>query len=260
MSRLGVGFRTVIFDCDSTIAAIEGIDELAGSRAAEVAELTDAAMAGTIPLEEVYGRRLEIIRPSRDQVEALAGAYRKALVEDAADVVAALRWLGKDVRLLSGGLLPPVAAIGHDLGLSAEAVAAVPIRFHADGSYAGFGADSPLARSGGKAEQIAAWNLPHPVALVGDGATDAEARPAVDAFIAYMGVVFRAAVAARGDVVLRARSLAPVLVLAADDDERARLRDSPWAELFTRGTELLSSAADSRAHSSQNHLGSDPVR
>jgi phosphoserine phosphatase len=244
MSQPTRGFRTVVFDCDSTIAAIEGIDELAGPLAAEVRALTDAAMDGAMPLEEVYGRRLEIIRPTRPQVDALAAAYRDALVEDAAEVVAALRWLGKDVRLLSGGLLPPVAAIGRELGLSADAVAAVPIHFDPDGSYAGFGAESPLSRSGGKAVQIAAWNLPRPSALVGDGATDAEARLAVDAFIAYMGVVYREAVAAAADIVLRARSLAPVLFLAADAAERARLADSPWADVLTRGAALLAGAAD----------------
>ena len=46
------------------------------------------------------------------------------------------------------------------------------------------GTSSPLARSNGKAQVIRAWNLPRPALLVGDGATDREARPAVDAFAA----------------------------------------------------------------------------
>jgi hypothetical protein len=74
---------------------------------------------------------------------------------------------------------------------------------------------------------------------VGDGATDLEARPAVDAFAAYMGVAFREAVAAGADFVLRDASLAPVLALAADDADRARLADSPYAELLAGGDRLL---------------------
>src|SRR5690554_6329434 len=96
------GFATVVFDCDSTLAGIEGIDELAGDRIAEVRALTDAAMRGDVPLEEVYGRRLEIIRPTREQIDALGRLYVERLVEDAADTVAALLWLGKDVRVISG--------------------------------------------------------------------------------------------------------------------------------------------------------------
>ena len=46
-------FRTVIFDCDSTLSAIEGIDELAVDCREDVERLTDAAMRGRIPLEEV---------------------------------------------------------------------------------------------------------------------------------------------------------------------------------------------------------------
>jgi phosphoserine phosphatase len=252
MSGTDAGFRSIVFDCDSTLAAIEGIDELAGPHAADVAALTDAAMAGEIPLEVVYGRRLEIIRPGREQVDALGEAYRAALVEDAAAVVAALHWLGKEVRVLSGGLLPPVAAVALELGIPADAVAAVAIHFHEDGSYAGFDGGSPLARSGGKAAQIERWRLPRPSVLVGDGATDAEARPAVDAFVAYMGVAFRDTVARQGDVVLRERSLAPVLALAAGAGERARLRSSPWAEVLARGESLLSSAGGTGA-SSWNH-------
>lgn len=235
------GFAAVVFDCDSTLAALEGIDALAGPRAAEVAALTDAAMRGEVPLEAVYGRRLALLRPGRAAVEALAEAYTRALVPDARETVAALRWLGKDVRVLSGGLLPPVRALAASLGIGAERVAAVDVRFAADGAYAGFDEGSPLARAGGKAAVLAAWGLPRPALLVGDGATDAEARPAVDAFAAYLGVADRPAVAAAADVVLRDPSLAPVLALAAGAADRARLAGSPHAALLARGDSLLGS-------------------
>ena len=47
--------------------------------------------------------------------------------------------------------------------------------------------------------------------LVGDGVTDLEARPAVDRFVAYAGVVDRPAVTAAADAVIRTPSLRPVL-------------------------------------------------
>lgn len=237
------GFRSVVFDCDSTLAALEGIDELAGEHRAEVRALTDAAMAGEVPLEEVYGRRLEIIRPTRERVEALSRAYLEALVPDARETVAALCWLGRDVRILSGGLAPAVEALARTLGLREGMAAAVDIRFDDRGGYAGYDAGSPLARGGGKAEKIEAWRLPRPSLLVGDGATDAEARPAVDAFAAYMGVACRPAVAEAADVVLRDASLAPVLALAAGARGRTRLRRSRWARVLARGEALLAGEA-----------------
>jgi phosphoserine phosphatase len=233
------GFASVVFDCDSTLARIEGIDELAGPHADAIRALTEAAMQGQVPLEEVYGRRLEIIQPTRAQVAALGRRYVNGLVADARETVAALRWLGKTVRVVSGGLRPPVEEVARALGIPAHAVAAVGIGFGDDGRYSGFEHASPLARSGGKETVIRAWDLPRPALLVGDGATDLEARPAVDAFAAYMGVTFRLAVAAAADFVLREETLAPVLCLAADDADRERLRATRWTDLLARGDAAL---------------------
>jgi phosphoserine phosphatase len=232
------GFQSIVFDCDSTLVRIEGIDELAGPFREQVAALTHAAMRGEAPLEEVYGRRLALIRPSRERVAAVGRMYVDTLMPDAREVVAALRWLGKTVRILSGGVRPAVQMAADALGIPAEHVGAVDLRFDADGEYAGFEDDSPLAASGGKPRVLTAWALPRPALLVGDGATDREAKPAVDAFAAYMGVEFRAPVADGADFVLRDESLAPVLALACSPADRERLRASPWAEVLARGEAL----------------------
>lgn len=237
-----LGFASVIFDCDSTLVGVEGIDELAGAAAERIAALTARAMAGDVPLQEVYGARLEIIRPHRVQLELLGELYREALVPDAVRTVAALRWLEKEVRLVSGGLLPPLLALGDALGLAPEMVAGVPIRLDEEGVYSGFDDGSPLTRSGGKEEVIRGWRLPRPSLLVGDGATDLEARPAVDAFAAFTGVAHRPAVVAGADLVVSGPSLAPVLALAASEDERAHLQRSEFAELLERAVALLAAA------------------
>ncbi|HEX6040420.1 HAD-IB family phosphatase [Longimicrobium sp.] len=231
------GFASVVFDCDSTLVAVEGIDELSGPFRDEIQKLTDLAMDGAVPLEEVYGRRMDIIRPTRAQLDAVAREYVRTLVPHARETVAALRWLGKTVRILSGGLLPAVVAVAEALGLTADDVAAVGISFDADDEYAGFETDSLLARGGGKALAVRAWNLPRPSLLVGDGATDLEARPAVDAFAAFAGVIERAVVVAGADYVVRERSLAPILALACSAEDRARLADSPWAGLLAEAGE-----------------------
>ena len=68
----GPPFGTLVFDVDSTLASIEGIDELAGDRRPEIAALTTRAMAGEIKLEDVYAKRLALLAPSRGAVEVLA--------------------------------------------------------------------------------------------------------------------------------------------------------------------------------------------
>lgn len=213
-------FRTVIFDCDSTLSAIEGIDELAAGHRPEIAALTEAAMRGEVPLEQVYGARLALIRPDRASVEALAGRYIAAAVEGARETVGTLRAHGVEVRILSGGLRQAILPFASWLGLAESDVAAVDLHFHDDGGYAGYDESSPLGRSGGKRVVVEAWRpgLPGPVLLVGDGVTDLEARPAVDRFVAYAGVTDRPAVTSAADSVIRSASLLPVLheVLHAD--------------------------------------------
>lgn len=229
-------FKTVIFDCDSTLSSIEGIEELARDHRAEVEALTDEAMRGLVPLEEVYGRRLELVRPPRGRVIGLGQRYIDTLVPDAAETVAALRAEGVQVRVISGGLKPAVLALTRSLGLADELVEAVDIFFDASGGYAGFASDSPLAASGGKRRVIEGWNVPRPALLVGDGATDQEAQPAVDAFVAFAGVVYRASVVAAADYVIRERSLAPILPLALGGQ---RPTAASSQAIFDRGVSLL---------------------
>jgi phosphoserine phosphatase len=216
-------YRTVVFDCDSTLSALEGIDELAGEHAPAIEALTARAMNGELPLEAVYRLRLEQIRPSRAAVEALGEAYVRALVPGARELVAALRFLGKRVRILSGGLEPAVQRLGAELGLAREHVTAVAIRFDEQGRYSGFDEASPLARSGGKCMPVRAWLDfgEDPLCLVGDGITDLEVARVLPLarFIGYGGVAAREAVLSRARIVVRQpdmRAVAPWLLSARD--------------------------------------------
>lgn len=229
-------FQTVIFDCDSTLSAVEGIEELAREHRAEVEALTEEAMRGTIPLEQVYGRRLQLVRPPRGRVLALGQRYIETLVPDAIETIAALRAEGVHVRIISGGLKPAVLALARKLGVEEAAVAAVDVYFDENGSYAGFEEASPLTMSGGKRRVIESWQAPRPILMVGDGATDQEAQPVVDAFAAFAGVVYRAPVVAAADYVIRENSLAPVLPLALGGRRPA---SKAAQEIFDRGVSLL---------------------
>ncbi len=116
-------------------------------------------------------------------------------------------------------------------------MAAVDLRFSADGHYQGFDPASPLAASGGKVRVVEAWSqqLRRPIMMVGDGATDLETRPVVDLFVAFAGVAARPGVMAAADVVIKQCSLAPVLPLAL---ERLPLTE-PARSLYRRGLSML---------------------
>ncbi len=222
----GPPFGTLVFDCDSTLSAIEGIDELAGPHREAIARLTERAMAGELALEAVYGERLARIAPSRDGVAALGRQYVETALPHARELVAALQALDKRVCIVSGGIRQAVLEIARALNVPDEDVFAVDVFHDRAGAYAGFDEDSPLARSGGKLgvlRAIARDDRKGGTALVGDGVTDLEAAPAVRRFVAFGGVVERPEVFARAVITCRRADLAALLPLLCATEEIERL-------------------------------------
>jgi phosphoserine phosphatase len=212
------GFASVILDVDSTLCGVEGIDWLAerrgGKTCAQVVELTDRAMRGDIALDAVYGDRLALVRPSRDEVAALADAYAASLAPQAAYAILRMRAAGKRIVLVSGGLREAILPIAERLGIPSRDVYAVSVRFDADGAYAGFDTTSPLATATGKRTVAESLGLPRRILGVGDGATELAMRPVVDEFAAYTGFARREAVVNSADVVLTSFDQLMELVLA----------------------------------------------
>lgn len=196
-------FASVVLDVDSTLSGIEGIDWLAGLRgpemAARIAALTDRAMRGEITLDSVYGERLQMIAPTRREVEALSQAYVAAIAPGAAEVITQLRAAGVAVALVSGGLREAIVPLARLVGADGRALSAVSIRFSGDGNYTGWDERSPLATQSGKAQVVRDLALAGPVLGVGDGATDLAMRPSVAAFGAFTGFVRRDAVVRGAD-------------------------------------------------------------
>jgi phosphoserine phosphatase len=226
-------YAAVIFDCDSTLSRIEGIDELAALHAVDVRALTQRAMQGEVRLEDVFKPRLELIRPTRASVETIGRLYVERILPHARELVSALAYLGKRTLIVSGGLQPAVSMLARAAGIAARDVRAVALRHGDEGQYLGFDESAPLARSGGKIEVLRAIarDAPGAIALVGDGVTDLEAveQAGIPArFIAFGGVERRAAVFARARVTCERADLAalvPLLLSAAEIDKLAAARE-----------------------------------
>ncbi len=245
-------FANVIFDCDSTLSHVEGIDELArlAGREAELASLTKRAMEGDVPLEAVYGYRLQSARPTQDQVRLIARRYRETVMEAARPVIELLQRFGVRVFIVSGGLEEPVREFGGWLGIPRQHIFAVGMEYdqlaglwwryweqpggeNPRAQYLAY-EPSPLAGTQGKnrviANQIHAI-FPGRTLLVGDGGSDLEAASEVDLFVGFGGAVFRKRVAEESPVFIHTPSLSPVLPLALG--QSGNTPDSAW--LFADG-------------------------
>lgn len=206
--------RLIFFDCDSTLSSIEGIDELGRARGPEafreVEDLTNAAMNGEVPIDEVFARRMEIIRPDRALCDEVAQLYLDTITPGTAELVGRLKSEGWTPVILSGGFAPLIRPLADRLGI--RHVEAVPIHFADDGAYLGFDDQFPTTRNGGKPEVIAEWRrarLPEHSVMVGDGISDLEARSECDLFIGFGGVAARPRVKAEADLWIETMSEFP---------------------------------------------------
>ncbi len=250
-------FDLIFFDCDSTLSSIEGIDELARFKGKEwrVGVLTQKAMDGDLDLAEVYGKRLQAIRPTRGQLQAIEERYWETLVPDAREVIAALHYLGKQVFIISGGLAEPVRGFGARLGVPPEKIRAVELEYNqlsgdwwryyepqtqTKQTYLDYN-EGPLTVSSGKpaiVRELAAGKHGRKL-MVGDGASDLATRSVVDLFVGFGGVVARQKVKDGADAFVSVNSLAPILPLAVGPAAYARLIGTAHQAVFQRGLELL---------------------
>lgn len=191
--------KKLYLDCDSTLCAIEGVDELAALRGPEVEkqviELTNQAMDGTVPIDEVFARRLDLIRPSQAMCALIGEKYIAQLSPGVEAALASLRAQGWCPVIISGGFTQVIEPVAARLGI--EEIHAVGLFFDEQGEYYGFDTQAPTARNGGKPDIINSLHkdsISGQRVMVGDGISDWETTPVVDLFVGYGGVVERASV------------------------------------------------------------------
>jgi phosphoserine phosphatase len=248
-----LGFQRVIFDCDSTLTTVEGIDELAGlkGQTEHIAELTRQAMDGLVPLEEVYSARLELLQPTRAELTRVGRIYRRTLVPEAAEVVAALQAAGVEVFIVSGGLKASVIDLARYLKIPADNVFAVEVELdpfqgqwwdyvrhrytgNPDERYLAF-APSPLAESSGKITVVAALSRGGRTMMVGDGSTDLATYGTARLFVGFGGIARRQGVVDGADVFVEGPGLAAILPLALSRSAGQKLHGSGYEPVLQAG-------------------------
>ena len=160
-AKLGHGdVTTWVFDFDFTLVDFETLESLADisldcaadaeARRAEIARLTDPAMAGEIHFGEGLTRRLALLPltramsrpspPAHSRRNSFGGAQPRFFREHADRIV-----------IVSGGFREVIAPVAERLGIAPERVLANDLLYGADGRVTGVD-DNPLPHAVGKAE------------------------------------------------------------------------------------------------------------
>ncbi|KAG7370335.1 D-3-phosphoglycerate dehydrogenase [Nitzschia inconspicua] len=194
----------VCFDVDSTVIAEEGIDVLADylGKGEQVAALTKQAMEGGMKFQDALQQRLELLQPSQQSILQLLQEQPLQLTPNIDTLMNALQSKQVDIWLVSGGfriMIEPVASL---LNISKHNIVANTILFDEVGNYNGFDKTEPTSADMGKPKALQQIQTQHNyrcMVMVGDGATDAQAKPPAQAFIGFGGVIERQAVKEKAD-------------------------------------------------------------
>ena len=196
--------KLVLLDCDSTLSAIEGIDELGRLRGAAtfsaVETMTREAMEGGVPMESIFARRLELIQPTATEMSEIGALYIQHIEPTAKACIDSLRGSGWEVAIVSGGFTQAIQPLADFL--SVTTLEAVVLRFDAKGCYVGFDTECPTARTKGKnivAQRLRQRFEATTIVMVGDGASDLEVKGDADYVVGFGRYAVREKVKAHAD-------------------------------------------------------------
>ncbi|ESQ85874.1 3-phosphoglycerate dehydrogenase [Asticcacaulis sp. AC466] len=175
---------TLVLDFDSTFTSVEALDILAEllsaadpARAADVAHiksLTDQAMSGEISFADALNRRVQILKPTRDDIAALIEVLKTKVSVSIERNRAVFGENPGKFRIISGGFHDFIDAVVADYGIAAEYVLANRLIWNEDGVATGVDQTNPLSQDGGKITAVGQLGLTGDIVMIGDGWTDFE--------------------------------------------------------------------------------------
>lgn len=205
---------TYILDFDSTLVAVESLDELARlalkdapdgtERLTELHKLTSEGMSGKISFDEVLRRRLQLFSANRTHIAELVAILKDAITDSALELEDWFDENADDIYIVSGGFEDYIIPVVAELGIAPSHVFANKFIYDENGSITGFDTSRHTSKNQGKANQVAELQLASPIVAIGDGMTDYEirARGEADEFWAFTQHIARPVVVERADRVL----------------------------------------------------------
>jgi D-3-phosphoglycerate dehydrogenase len=200
-----------ILDFDSTFTKVEALDELAGIAldgsplreqiVAQIADLTNRGMDGSISFRESLEKRVALLNANRSHLERLIASLKAKVSDSVKRNRVFFETYADTILIISSGFKEFIVPVVSEYGIKPENVYANEFLFDDKGNIIGFRDDIPLAHNNGKVIQLAELNLQGEVYVIGDGYTDYEMRKAglANSFYAFTENVVRESITGIAD-------------------------------------------------------------
>jgi D-3-phosphoglycerate dehydrogenase len=189
--------RNYIFDFDSTLTRVEGLDVLAEISLAnspkkneiiqEIIDITNLGIDGEISFTESLQRRIKLLNANKSDLPNLIDELKKQVSTSIENNKEFFEKFSKDIYVVSCGFKEFIDEIVADYNIPTERVFANTFEFDSEGKIIGFDKKNVLSTHNGKVQCLRDLNLEGEIQVIGDGYSDAVTKEAgvADTFFAY---------------------------------------------------------------------------
>lgn len=195
--------RNFVFDFDSTLTSVEGLDVLAeislknnperDEVVKKIQEITDLGIDGDISFTDSLSRRIALLKANKSQLGELIDFLKTKLSDSVKANQPFFEKYRDQIYVISCGFKEFIEPVVADLGIAPERVFANTFKYDQDGTIIGFDEANPLSQHNGKVNCLKESGIDGEIQIIGDGYSDYVMRRegVADKFFAYTENVSR---------------------------------------------------------------------
>ncbi len=195
--------RNFVFDFDSTLTSVEGLDVLAeislknnperDEVVKKIQEITDLGIDGDISFTDSLSRRIALLKANKSQLGELIDFLKTKLSDSVKANQPFFEKYRDQIYVISCGFKEFIEPVVADLGIAPERVFANTFKYDQDGTIIGFDETNPLSQHNGKVNCLKESGIDGEIQIIGDGYSDYVMRRegVADKFFAYTENVSR---------------------------------------------------------------------
>ncbi len=192
-----------IFDFDSTLTKVEGLDILAEitltnnpkkeETIEEIIKITNLGIDGEISFTQSLERRIKLLNAKRSDIELLIKELRKHVSSSIERNREFFESFSENIYVISAGFKEFIDPIVAAYNIPSDRVFANTFEFNEEGEIIGFDRDNVLSSHNGKIQCLKNLQLKGEIQVIGDGYSDYVTKEAgvADKFFAYTENVAR---------------------------------------------------------------------